>query len=120
MSLEVIIIETWYTLSFSRWNAGLRILLCFTHFSPSWLVSPSEISFVKAGNWGFSKWPNLLESKSLTIVGSVMVTLGIGPNQAKDVLPYSRMRLQRNGVTRGTMSWHPSGSGLAQASLLSR
>ena len=115
------VIQFLRTLSFSRWNAGLRILLCLTHFSPSWLVRPSEMSFVRAGNWGFSKWPNLLESTSLTSAGSVMVTLGIGPNQEKHVLPCSRTLLWRNGVTRGTTSWHPSGSGLAaQASLLRR
>ncbi|GJM99468.1 hypothetical protein PR202_ga16566 [Eleusine coracana subsp. coracana] len=107
-------------LSFSRWNAGLRILLCLTHFSPSWPTSPPPSSLASSGNLSFSKWPSLLDITSLVTSASMIVTLGVGPNQESAVLPCSRTFLSRNGATRAEMSWHRSGSGFDQASLFSR
>ncbi|BAS73037.1 Os01g0602466 [Oryza sativa Japonica Group] len=111
------------SLSFSSWKTGLRILLCLAHFSPSWADRPWGISFDSSGKLTFSKWPNLLDRTTLASSGSATCTSGVGPNQVMRGLPCAAPTPTapwRNGSTRGAMSWHRSGSGLAQASFLRR
>ena len=77
------------TLSFSRWKAGLMILLCCAHFSPSRVVSPLVRMRMSWFRGGPPKWPSLFESTSFINSGSWMINLGVVPNQHRETFPVS-------------------------------
>lgn len=86
--IRVLLVNTTDTFSFSAWKAGFIILLCLTHFSPSRIRSPPTSNLERlVASFVFSKWPNLFDRTSRTSSGSVIVTLGYGPNHVNESLP---------------------------------
>lgn len=75
------------TFIFSWWKAGLRILRCFAHFSPSYVTTPPTTNLAIPAVVCLAKLPDLLDKISLAKSGSLIITNGFGPVQTNDSFP---------------------------------
>ena len=74
------------TFNFSKWKAGLMIFLCFAHSSSSWLINPLARNLTNGLLFGFLQL-KLFDKTSFTSSGSMMFTLGLGPNHMNELFP---------------------------------